>query len=103
MRIAALGSVNPPTPRPVTTRQTGMFVSHVLMQAAFIAPGVWLAGGRGWRLLLGSLGGSASLTVLTWLWAQAEGYTMMPMHGANQPLPQAQPTPASAPASYIEA
>ena len=95
MRIAALGSlgqVTPPRPQ-LTSQQTGRFVAHVMLQALFIAPGVWLAGGRGWRLAVGSLAGSASLTLLTGLWASAEGYTMMPMGDAGKPpgaLPPAQ-------------
>lgn len=65
---------------------------HVILQAAFIAPGLALFGVRGWRLVGGSLGGSASFTLLSWLWAYANGFRMLPMT-AGERKPSSSPQP----------
>ncbi len=52
---------------------------HIALQAAFVAPGLMLFGVRGWRLLGASLAGSASFTLLSWIWAAVNGYEMIPM------------------------
>lgn len=78
MRIAALGNLEP-TQRVDDGAELLRIGSHVVLQAAFIAPGMALMGSRGWRLILGSLGGSVSFTLLSWLWAYANGFQMLPM------------------------
>lgn len=78
MRIAALGTLQP-TQRAEDGAELLRIGSHVVLQAAFIAPGMALMGSRGWRLVLGSIGGSVSFTLLSWLWAYANGFQMLPM------------------------
>lgn len=89
MRIAALGSLADTTAR---AQQQGArdgknalrIGAHVLMQGAFLAPGLYLCGVRGWRLLGASLAGSASFTVLSWLWATANGWELLPLTTAAE-------------------
>lgn len=78
MRIAALGSLEPGQ-RVDDGAELLRIGSHVVLQAAFIAPGMALMGTRGWKLILGSIGGSVSFTLLSWLWAYANGFQMLPM------------------------
>jgi hypothetical protein len=84
MRIAALGNLgNPeatsPATRAVDGRDAVRIAGHVVLQAAFLAPGLAMFGVRGWRLLGASLGGSASFTLLSWLWAYANGFKLTPL------------------------
>lgn len=128
MRIAALGNLgNPeattPQTRVVDGRDAVRIAGHVVLQAAFLAPGLALFGVRGWRLLGASLGGSASFTLLSWLWAYANGFKLTPLSSAGEPAtapqaadpaldgyaraPSRKPRPrgaleSSAPADYID-
>lgn len=88
MRIAALGSLASPTPttpqtRALDGRDAVRIAGHVVLQAAFLAPGLALFGVRGWRLVGASLGGSASFTLLSWLWASANGFSFVPAGDAT--------------------
>jgi hypothetical protein len=116
MRIGALGSLGASEATSQATRiadgraivQVG---GHVVLQAAFIAPGLALFGVRGWRLAAAALGGSASFTLLSWLWGEVNGFSMLPMTAANararveqdQIPPRRQATPASAPTAGLGA
>lgn len=114
MRIAALGTLASTTPTTPTTPQTRArdgrdavrIAGHVVLQAAFLAPGLALFGVRGWRLVGASLGGSASFTLLSWLWASANGFSFVPASdvgsGGTPPrapsvtTPRRDPRPANA-------
>lgn len=98
MRIAALGNLgNPeatsPATRAVDGRDAVRIAGHVVLQAAFLAPGLALFGVRGWRLLGASLGGSASFTLLSWLWAYANGFKLTPLTPGELTTPHAQDEP----------
>ncbi len=49
----------------------GKVAASTALRAVLIAPGMWVAGGRGWRLALGSLTASASITAFIFLFYRA--------------------------------
>lgn len=84
MRIAALGGMETAQEQAQETNaQNGKELVRISLytglQAAFIAPGLYIVGVRGWRLLGASIAGSASFTLLSWLWAYAHNATMVPV------------------------
>lgn len=52
--------------------------SSTMLRAVLIAPGMWVAGGRGWRLALGALTASVSITAFIFLF----------YHAARPPRPE---------------
>lgn len=110
MRIAALGNVGQVQTEAHTQRvgdaRSAMRVgAHVLLQGAFLAPGLWVCGVRGWRLLGASLAGSVSFTLLSWLWATANGWELLPLGDVAEPkavrAPQGGTRFAAAPAGDL--
>lgn len=90
MRIAALGNVDQVqtdthAQRVGDARSAMRVGAHVLLQGAFLAPGLWVCGVRGWRLLGASLAGSVSFTLLSWLWATANGWELLPLGDVSEP------------------
>lgn len=89
MKVAAFGSVGDVQEQAQQqSAQNGQellrIAIYTALQAVFIAPGLWVVGVRGWRLLGGSLAGSASFTFLSWLWAYAHGAHMLPVGLPNE-------------------
>lgn len=65
----------------------GKVLFSTLLRALLVAPGVWLAGGRGGRLVAGSLVASTSITAFLFLW-----YSMH--RGGSSTAPAVAPEPA---------
>lgn len=80
---ATLGAIN---------GEPGGWTSVVMttaLRSLLIAPGVWLGGARGWRLVAGSLVASTSISVFLYLW-----HVMHPPGEATAPgTPPAVPAP----------
>jgi|694.fasta_scaffold66028_8 hypothetical protein len=104
MRVMTLGQLAgdaPPLPSSDSTLSLlrgepgglGKVVTTTLLRAVILAPGVWIGGGRGWRLVGGSLVSSLSITAFLFLW-----YSMheRPASAApSEPMPE--PMPAEGP------
>lgn len=106
MRVMTLGQLAAPaTPHLPSTESTlsalrgepggwGKVVSTTLLRALIIAPGVWVGGGRGWRLVGGSLVGSVGITAFLFLWhSMHEGTQSTPAEPQPQPVPAPGPDP----------
>jgi len=77
MRVMTLGSTTPAATTPQKSNKVAIFLGHVVLQAVFIAPGLYLAGVKGWRLPLASLAGSATFTGCIYAWSVIEGMSMV--------------------------
>lgn len=77
----------------------GKVVTTTLLRAVILAPGVWVGGGRGWRLVGGSLVASLSITAFLFLWYSANGTGSAPstQPSAAPPEPMPEPMPAEGP------
>lgn len=64
-----------------------------LMRAFLIAPGVWLAGGKGWRLWVGAGTASTTVTVFHYFWCAALENERLEALAASNVAP---PAPAGA-------
>jgi hypothetical protein len=75
----------------------GKVLLSTLLRSALIAPGVYLAGGRGTRLALGSIAASSSITTFLFLWHLAHEQGARSTVIATSDVPQAIPagTPAT--------
>jgi hypothetical protein len=72
----------------------GKVALSTTLRTLLIAPGMWFAGGKGWRLWAGAGAASATITVFLFFWyaAQEQGRsTVLPVDGA---LPEPEPDPA---------
>lgn len=69
----------------------GKVLASTLLRALLVAPGVWFAGGRGARLVGGSLVASTSITAFLFLWYLAH-------RGGTEATPLPAPVEASGPA-----
>lgn len=67
----------------------GKVLMSTLLRSLLVAPGVWLAGGRGGRLVAGSLVASTSITAFLFLW-----YSMH-RGGASSPAVTPEPAPGA--------
>jgi hypothetical protein len=62
------------------------------LRALIIAPGVWVGGGRGWRLVGGSLVGSVGITAFLFFWHLATETGREEVTG-GEPVTAATPAP----------
>lgn len=77
----------------------GKVLTTTLLRALILAPGVWVGGGRGWRLVTGSLVSSLSISAFLFLWYSANGTGQAePAQPAAPPEPMPEPLPAAGPA-----
>lgn len=77
----------------------GKVLTTTLLRALILAPGVWVGGGRGWRLVAGSLVSSLSISAFLFLWYSANGTGQAePAQPAAPPEPMPEPLPAAGPA-----
>jgi hypothetical protein len=77
----------------------GKVLTTTLLRALILAPGVWVGGGRGWRLVTGSLVSSLSISAFLFLWYSAhESGRSAPAPAAEPEQPLPEPLPAAGPA-----
>lgn len=75
----------------------GKVVTTTLLRAVILAPGVWVGGGRGWRLVGGSLVASLSITAFLFLWYSAHGSAQSAPASSAPAEPLPEPMPAEGP------
>ncbi len=78
----------------------GKVLTTTLLRALILAPGVWVGGGRGWRLVAGSLVSSLSISAFLFLWYSANGTGQAEpstQTSAAPPEPMPEPMPAEGP------
>lgn len=97
MRVMTLGEVkNLPSSESVLAALRGepggwgKVLLSTLLRSLLIAPGVFLAGGRGWKLAAGSLVASSSITTFLLIWHYAHGVNGQ---ASGQPAPLPAPGP----------
>lgn len=105
MRVMTLGEVkNLPSSESVLAALRGepggwgKVLLSTLLRSLLIAPGVFLAGGRGWRLAAGSLVASSSITTFLLIWHYAHG-----VRGQSQTTEAPAPLPAPGPQQSLPA
>lgn len=98
MRVMTLGEVKSlPSSESVLAALRGepggwsKVLFSTLLRALLVAPGVWLGGARGGRLVAGSLVASTSITAFLFLWFVMQG------EGRSAPQTNVQPVPAPGP------
>lgn len=72
----------------------GKVLLSTLLRSLLIAPGVALAGGRGWRLVAGSLVASSSITTFLLIWYATAGRARIEAPATIDATPSPQPLPA---------
>jgi hypothetical protein len=62
------------------------------LRSLLVAPGVWFGGARGWKLAVGSLLGSTTITMFLFIWYGVQEVDATPV---MPPLPPPQPQPGN--------
>ena len=71
----------------------GKVAFSTILRTLLIAPGMWFAGGKGWRLWAGAATSSVTITVFLFFWyaAQEAGARSVAVESEPAPLPEGTP------------